>query len=78
MINASGCSESLVAAIELRDEAAVRRMLADPTVQYADTVWVPMPLTSKSPFHVISRARKKVFVTIVWKLLNFNMLILLS
>ena len=27
---------------------------------------------------IISRARKKVFLTIVWKVVNFNMLILLS
>ena len=28
--------------------------------------------------YIISRARKKVFVTIVWKVVNFNMLMLLS
>ena len=27
---------------------------------------------------MMSRARKKVFLTIVWKVVNFNMLILLS
>ena len=28
--------------------------------------------------YLISRARKKVFTTIVWKVVNFNMLILLT
>ena len=47
---ASGCSACLVAAIEHRDEAAVRRMLSDQTVQYVDTVWLPLALNSKFRF----------------------------
>ena len=34
----SGCSACLAAAIEHRDYATVRRMLADQTVPYADNV----------------------------------------
>lgn len=44
-----GCSACLVAAIELRDEAKMRRMLADPNVEYKDTVWLPI----QSPFKLV-------------------------
>lgn len=39
---AFGCSACLVAAIELRDEATMHRMLSDPKVEYRDTVWLPI------------------------------------
>ena len=55
----SGCSACLVAAIEHRDNAAVRRMLADQTVQYADIVWLPLPLGSL--FHAIDRVLRPLF-----------------
>ena len=51
MSNVFGCSACLVAAIELRDEAIVRLMLADSSVHYADIVWLPLPI--RSPFHMI-------------------------
>ena len=57
----SGCSACLVAAIEHRDEASVRRMLADKSVQYEDTVWLPLiyhqlisPLTGISSNKLLS------------------------
>ena len=62
MSNVFGCSACLVAAIELRDEATVRRMFADSNVQYADTVWLPLPI--RSPFHMIESHENRIFAAL--------------
>ena len=60
MSNVFGCLACLAAAIELLDEATVRRMLADSSVQYADIVWLPLPIGS--PFHIIkSESSNQIF-----------------